>query len=105
MHSPKAHVTSVPQGREQSFDVFAHRSALTLLAAIANGSAWWMLSLFVCSFFENLTGSILPFGVGLVSGCASLIVLLAAAKCDRAALIASEAVAEATREAACSGRP
>src|SRR6185312_7913657 len=77
MHSSKAHISSAPLAREHNYDAFSYRSACILLAAIANGSAWWLLSLFVCSFFEALAGSILPLAVGLVSGCVSFIVLLA----------------------------
>jgi hypothetical protein len=77
MHLSKAHTSSAPLARERSHDAFTHRFAYILLAAIANGSAWWLLSLFVCSFFGGLAGSTVPVAVGLVFGGASFIGLLA----------------------------
>lgn len=74
MHWPKAHTSSAPLGRERAF---AYKFAYILLAAISNGLAWWLLSLFVCSFVGGLAGSTVPAAVGLISGGASFIGLLA----------------------------
>jgi hypothetical protein len=50
---------------------------LILLAAIANGAAWWLFSLLACSFIADVGGSAVPAAVGLIAGVASFIALLA----------------------------
>jgi len=67
MHLSKAQAPSAPLGRERcyrSYEAFTCKVALILLAAIVNGSAWWLLSLLVCTFFGGLAGSTLPVAVG-----------------------------------------
>ena len=83
MHFSKAHTSSAPLGRERNYEAFTLKFAYILLAAIANGSVWYLISLAICSFFEATAGLTVPVAVGLMSGAASLIVLLALSASQR----------------------
>jgi hypothetical protein len=77
MHLSKAHTSSASLGRERSYDTFAFKFAYILLAAMANGSAWWLLASIVCSFVGDLAGSAIPAAVGLMTAGATFVGLLA----------------------------
>ena len=64
-------------GHERSWDSLTYNLAYILLAAVANGSAWFLLSLFVCSFWGALSVFTISLVTGLIAGGASFIGLLA----------------------------
>ncbi len=83
MHMSKAHTSSAPLGQERSYGAFNFKFAYILLAAAANGSAWFLISFLVCSFFGGVASLTVPVAVGLLSGGASFIALLALSSSQR----------------------
>jgi hypothetical protein len=77
MHLSKAHTSSASLRHERTYDAVGHKFAYILLAAVANGSAWWLLTAVVCSFVGDLASSSVPAAVGLITAGATLVGLLA----------------------------
>jgi hypothetical protein len=77
MHVSKAHPSAGCPGRERTYDALSYRITYIMLAAVANGTAWWLLATVFCSFVGSAAGSAVLAAVGLIAAGATFVFLLA----------------------------
>ncbi|MDX2205212.1 MAG: hypothetical protein NW223_20870 [Hyphomicrobiaceae bacterium] len=77
MHFLKAHTPPVPLGRERGYEGFAYKFAYILLASVANGLAWWLISALGCYLFALRGGHTIALTTGLIAGGMTFVGLLA----------------------------